>query len=273
MEISKENKIAIILSLGILFISFFLTDIFQTYNMWSYMMQMHWQWQTKYYIFFILAVFSYIISYFLTSLYVKPIKESNERLKNYNHNLAHEVKTPMAVIKNNLELLDLEYDKELVKSSMEEIDNMKNITDSLLFLSENSSNFDIEKLSLYDLFKNYLDKIELSIKTDFIFNWNKILFDRLIFNLIQNAEKYWITWEKIKVFIDKDIFKVENQINENISITDTSKLFEAFYKLDTSRNTSWFWLWLSIVKKIIDLHNFKIKIEIKDNLFSVVVVK
>lgn len=273
MEISKEHKIALILSLWILFISFYWMEIFQTYHMWSYMMWMHWQWQAKYYIFFILAIFVYIISYFLTSFYIKPMKEANEKLKNYNHNLAHEVKTPMAVIKNNLELLDLEYDKELIKSSMEEIDNMKNITDSLLFLSENSANFDTEKLSLYDLFKNYLDKIELNIKTDFIFNWNKILFDRLIFNLIQNAEKYWIKWEKIKIFIDKDIFKVENQTNENISITDTSKLFETFYKLDNSRNTPWFWLGLSIVKKICDLHNFKVKIEIKENLFSVVVMK
>lgn len=273
MEISKENKIAIILSLGILFVSFFWMEIFQTYHMWSYMMWMHWQGQAKYYIFFILAIFSYVISYFLTSLYVKPIKESNEKLKNYNHNLAHEVKTPMAVIKNNLELLDLEYDKELVKSSMEEIDNMKNITDSLLFLSENSSNLDTEKISIYELFKNYLDKIELNLKSDFVFDWNKILFDRLIFNIIQNAEKYWFEWEKIKVFIDKDNFRVENQINENISITDTSKLFEAFYKLDNSRNTSWFWLWLSIVKKIIDLHKLKIKIDIKNDLFSVIVFK
>jgi signal transduction histidine kinase len=96
------------------------------------------------------------------------MREANEKLKSYNHNLAHELKTPLSVIKSNLELLSLEYDEDLVKSSQEEIENMKNITDSLLFLSENRSLTDIENLSFSSLLEKY-DKKDLNIilKNDF----------------------------------------------------------------------------------------------------------
>jgi signal transduction histidine kinase len=47
------------------------------------------------------------LSYFLARKTLKPITETNKKLKEYNHNLAHELKTPLSVIKSDLELLEL----------------------------------------------------------------------------------------------------------------------------------------------------------------------
>jgi signal transduction histidine kinase len=35
------------------------------------------------------------------------MKQANKKLKDYNHNVAHELKTPLAVMKSNLELLEM----------------------------------------------------------------------------------------------------------------------------------------------------------------------
>jgi len=54
-----------------------------------------------------LSVIIYFVSYFLAKFTIKPIEENNKKLKEYNHNLAHELKTPLAVIKSDLELLEM----------------------------------------------------------------------------------------------------------------------------------------------------------------------
>ncbi|MDP3381132.1 MAG: histidine kinase dimerization/phospho-acceptor domain-containing protein [bacterium] len=121
-------------------------------------------------IFFISSIIIYFFSLRLAYLTTKPIKETNQKLIDYNHNLAHELKTPLAIIKTNLELLDISYDKDLVKSSFEEISSMENIISSLLFLAENSKNTLKDKVSFKDLFDKYsFDKnISICFKNDFI---------------------------------------------------------------------------------------------------------
>jgi len=273
MQISKENKAAIVISISILFLAFFVSEIFHIFHL-NYYISFSWQWQNKYIIFVILAFLTYFISYFLILQNTKAMMEANEKLKSYNHNLAHELKTPLSVIKSNLELLSLEYDEDLVKSSQEEIENMKNITDSLLFLSENRSLTDIENLSFSSLLEKY-DKNDLNIilKNDFAIYWNKTMFESLVRNLLDNARKYRKKDTKIDIIIDKKTFIISNKLETKIDIKDSTKLFDAFYKLDNSRNTSWYWLGLSIVKKIADLHKLKLEIEIKDEDFILIIEK
>jgi signal transduction histidine kinase len=71
-------------------------------------------------------------------LYFKPVEEANKRLKYYNHHLAHELKTPITAMSLNLDTLDIEYDKQAIIDSKKELNNMFNIVDSLLKLSEKS---------------------------------------------------------------------------------------------------------------------------------------
>ena len=273
MQLSKENKIAFTISFSILLLAFFISELFHIFHL-NYYLSFSGQGQNKYIIFIILAILSYFVSYFLAKITIKPIKEANELLKSYNHNLAHELKTPMAVIKSNLELLEMWYDKDLVLSSYEELENMKNITDNLLFLSENRELTDIENINFLELFDKY-DKSDLNIikKKDFLISWNRVLLDSLVRNLLDNARKYKKIDTKIDIFIDKHIIIFSNKTSERIQEKNTSKLFDAFYKLDNSRNSPWFWLGLSIVKKISLLNKLKLKIEIKDDNFKFIIEK
>jgi len=211
------------------------------------------------------------LSYFFISKYTKNIKELNEKLKSYNHNLAHEIQTPIAVIKSNLELLDMWYDRELIKSSIEETDLLKDIVNNLLFLSENNSNIKKDKISIFDILSNnFLDEeIILEKKQDFEIYANETLIKRLVSNIISNAKKYKTNNSKIKIIISKNSISFTNTISKKLDIKDSNVLFDAFYKAWNADKTSWYGLWLSIVKKIADLHNLNLKIFLRDNEFEI----
>lgn len=268
MKISKEQSLALKISIFLFIFAIFITYAIQYLNHNS-IINLRWQWYNKYFIFPILSVFIYIVAYLLAKITIKPIEENNKKLKEYNHNLAHEIKTPLAVVKSNLELLELWYDKSLVASSIEEINSMRDITDNLLFLSENTTLKDNEKVSFLEIIQGLEININLDVKKDFIINGNKVLIERLITNLVENAKKYKNSNSKIQIFMDKNTFKISNKIKKSIVLEDTSVLFDTFYKLDNSRNTVWFWLGLSIVKKICDLHNLEVNIKVNDWIFEV----
>jgi hypothetical protein len=48
-----------------------------------------------------------------------------------------------------------------------------------------------------------------------------------------------------------------------------NNIFEPFFKFDTSRNTKWYWLWLSIVQRIIEIFNWNITASVQNNIFKI----
>lgn len=277
MTLSKEHTLAIKISIILLFFAILLVSIFPYYNHYMWW-NFSWYWMmwknsgSKYIIFFILTIIVYFFSYILAKITIKPLEEHNEKLKSYNHNLAHEIKTPLSVIKSNLELLDLWYDKDLVKSSSEEIVNMQKIIDSLLFLSEKNELNSLQKVSFLSIVQKYTnEKILLNSKWDFVVNWNEVLLDTLIKNLIDNANKYNFWVEKILIKITKNSFEISNKTDISITKEEQDKLFDIFYQSNNSRHWEWYGLWLSIVKKIIVLHNLKISLKIENWFFKITI--
>ncbi len=224
-----------------------------------------------------LSFFIYLFSYKLAKLSLEPIKTYNESLKLYNHHIAHELKTPLSVLKSDLELLKMWIDDETLKSSLEEVDNMKSVIDSMLFLSENVSLWEKEEINIFDIINDLLDfyskktwkKIirKFSKIKNINFYWDKMLLKTMLKNLLENAIKYSKDEKEIVVELTKNSVEIINTINYDFNEKDINKLFEAFYKLNFDSNS--FWLWLSIVKKIVDLHWLKINIDVKDSLFKV----
>ncbi|MDD3794056.1 MAG: HAMP domain-containing sensor histidine kinase [Candidatus Gracilibacteria bacterium] len=277
MNLSKEHKLAIKISIILLFFAILLASIFPYYNHYmggnfSGYGMMGKNSTSKYLIFFILTIIVYFFSYVLAKITIKPIEEHNEKLKSYNHNLAHEIKTPLSIIKTNLELLDLGYDKDLIKSSSEEIENMQKIIDSLLFLSEKNELNSLKKVSFLSIVQKYTnEKILLYSKGDFIVNGNEVLLDTLIKNLIDNAIKYNIGDEKIIIKITKNSFEISNKTDIFITKEEQDKLFDIFYQANNSKYGQGYGLGLSIVKKIIVLHNLNINIKTENGIFKVIV--
>lgn len=220
----------------------------------------------------------YIISVKLAQITLKPIQDNNERLKEYNHYVAHELKTPLAVLRTNIELSGISDQKELSESSKEEISSMENIIDWLLFLSESSIKKENLKIDLNDFiqsiirkkYKNSHIEVQTSDTPVFIFA-DSFLFERMVRNLLENALKYSTPKTPILLIIDKKRFTIQNTTFQEIAPKNLQKLFEPFYQWDTSHATKGYWLWLSIVKRICDIFWWKISLEKKWKVFSVII--
>lgn len=215
------------------------------------------------------------ISLKIASYSLRPIKQSNERLKEYNHHVAHELKTPLAVLKSNFEIAQLSGDMEDILVSKSEIEWMEKIINALLFLSENTLIQDGEKIYLNDLFRKIISSYDgrkrihfVDISKDVVIYKNQILVEQLIKNLIENAIKY-STWDTIFVELYKHSFTVANPIDANIPYETLQRIFQPFYKVDESRSTPWYGLWLSIVKRIVDIFDWKISVESKKKMFLI----
>lgn len=232
------------------------------------------------YIFIVLSIFLswfiYLLSSKLARITLEPLKSYNESLKLYNHHIAHELKTPLSVIKSELELLKLWYDKKILDSGLEEVNNMTTVIDSMLFLSENIVLNDVNDVNLSELvdeqienFSNKNNKVfvkKTKSNKDIIISWDKITLKTMLKNLFENAIKYSKD-DKIEVVLNKNAFEIINTFDWVIKEQEKNNLFDAFYKLNYNPDS--YWLGLSIVKKIADLHWFKVDLEVKDNKFNI----
>ncbi|WP_456480650.1 sensor histidine kinase [Nautilia sp.] len=223
-----------------------------------------------------ISLFIYLIVLLLGYKFIDKvannIEDSFRRLKIFNSNVSHELKTPLTIMKGEIEvaLMHGECDEKMLKTLLNEINYINEITDKLLFLTKkdslNKQNFeeiDLEDVVL-ELFEKYSNKISinLDIKEDeYTLKGDKTLLMIAISNLIENSIKYGAT--KIDISLEKDKNKIVLKIKDNGIGIPKEKLpfiFDEFYRVDESRNKKikGFGLGLSIVKSIINLHKGKI---------------
>ncbi|MBB1565204.1 HAMP domain-containing histidine kinase [Candidatus Gracilibacteria bacterium] len=215
----------------------------------------------------------YISLYFIGKKFFPKLDVYNQSLKDYNHYLAHELKTPISVIFSDLEVLKYGFDKKIIENSQNQLKNMINIIDVLLSFSESLNISERENINIENFLKSYINtyfstqkqkifienkEFNLSVET------NQILFRRVIRNLIENALKYSLDGEVfIKIQNQKIIF--ENSIKNTFSNQEIQKLFTKFYRLDKGKKG--YGLGLSLIKEILKFLGFGFKIYSKQNKF------
>ncbi len=192
---------------------------------------------------------------------------------------SHELKTPITIIKGQLEgmLLGIGAYKDREKYLLRSLgvtQTLESMVYDLLTISRlqtSDSDFKIENLDCVPLIRKYLSDTEdlivdkdLQINTHFskpiTVNANKILMEKVFSNLIGNAVKYSPPKAVINITVQKQqcnyLFSIENY-DTHIPEEAIPKLFEAFYRVDTSRSrqTGGSGLGLYIVQKILQQHN------------------
>lgn len=286
----KEKKIAFkitilinILIIFSVFISFFLFSNFN--SIFDFLANINKELNKNFYkflnfLFALVVVFFwtyFIIKFFLEKHFLK-VEEYNKNLKDYNHYLAHELKTPISVVFSNLEVLKYGFDENIVKKSQIELKNIIWIIDTLLSFSESLNISQKEEFNLENFLKSFIKEYFLENKENIFiknneFNFyikaNKILFKRIILNLIENALKYSIDW-KIFLKIENKKLIFENKINKTLEKNEIKKLFLKFYRKDNWKN--WYGLWLPMIKEIIRFLWFDFLVYSKDEKFFVEII-
>lgn len=197
------------------------------------------------------------------------IKTREELLRD----IGHELRTPIAKGKFAIEKIDDFSQKELLKKIFSDLEILTNELielEKLNLAKLNISTFSAETLVLESLGKLYLEdesKIQIDISEDFKINADLYYLSIAFKNLIDNALKYAISFPII-IKVDKNQISISNKGKE------LSKEFEYYLKPFTQElsQRDGFGLGLSIVKKILDRHNFQLLYSYENhyNIFKIV---
>jgi len=203
----------------------------------------------------------------------EKIRQDYLNLKEFNENAAHELQTPLAIIKSKLELLiqneELgEHQLQLISSVFEATSRMTKLNQGLLLMSkiDNNQFFQTERINLIPLiektlthFSEIIEIRKISVTTDFtgpvFLIMNATLVEILITNLISNAVRHNVPSGSIHIKLDQEILTISNSGNPPGS--DPQQLFERFRKSDHHSDSVG--LGLSIVQKISQLYHMRVE--------------
>jgi signal transduction histidine kinase len=233
-----------------------------------------------------ILLFSSVAGYFLAGKTLKPIEETLEEQKRFVADASHELRTPLTSLITSIEVglrdkkLLLNEAKSILKSNLEDIKNMQNLTDNLLSLARiqaNNQKLEHEDIDLSDvvsivikkfrlLIKANKQKISLDLKNAPVYARNEDIF-KLVQIFIDNSIKYTPIKGEINIKTGKERNFVYLEISDTgigIEKTDLPHIFDRFYRADKSRaknQISGFGLGLSLAKKIVDNYGGEIKVK------------
>jgi len=194
----------------------------------------------------------------------EKILKDYQNLKEFNENAAHELQTPLAVIKSKLDLLiqNEQLDKfqlDLIRSVYEATSRMSKLNQGLILISRIQNNqfsepedIDIQVIvdKTLEHFQEMTDLKYIQVEREYthpmILQMNRTLAESLFTNLVSNAIRHNYSNGLIKISIRSNVFTISNTGPElNM---DPRKLFDRFRKSDSRPESVG--LGLSIVQKI-----------------------
>lgn len=211
---------------------------------------------------------------------LNKIYSSYAREKALSSAIAHELNTPISIMKSSLEIYLMKNKvsdgdlKDLLDNFDENIDRISKIIESLLFLNRRENavlrNFNLRDLveevafDLEDLAEEKNVKIISKLEDKIIFS-NDILLERVLFNLGKNGILYNIDEGSLSFDLreDEENYFIEvRDTGVGIKDEDKEKVFDLFYRVDESRNrkSGGYGIGLNLVKNIMEKLRGDIKI-------------
>lgn len=197
--------------------------------------------------------------------------------KDFISGVSHELKTPLSVIRSFAEGIkdgvsnNTDYYTDVI---LEEVDKMNTLIVEMLELAKLESGtykLDVQSFAIDTLIHQVYNKLLFSIEekqlavtinadTDLIVEANRNRMEQVIINLLSNAIRYTPIGKAIIISAlnreDHVYISIKND-GSPIPEENLNKIWERFYRLDTSRSrhTGGTGLGLSIVKNILELHH------------------
>lgn len=209
---------------------------------------------------------------------IERLEKSFRQIRQFTGDASHELKTPLTIMKGEIEMAlrskdDVKYMREVLSSTLEEIDRMNYIVRSLLDLAK----MDVEKGALAKA-PVRLDKVlsdrgehfrrlafDSGIQLDILDNepvtvlGDQVRLSQLLYNLIDNAIKYTQRGGRVELRLTRDgqraVFCVKDT-GVGISKEDLPFVFDRFYRVDKARTreVGGAGLGLAICKEIAEAH-------------------
>ena len=202
------------------------------------------------------------------------LEDSFARLSQFSADLAHELRTPVANMLGEAQVSLTrgrtadEY-REVIESSVGECERLSGIIDNLLFLARAEAADGHIQRTLFDgkaavakiatLYETIAEEQQITITcagAGDIYA-DPMLFDRAVSNLVENALRHTPPGGMILISITAGAAQSEISVNDTgcgIAPEHLPRVFDRFYRADSSRSSQGAGLGLALVKSITDLH-------------------
>ena len=215
---------------------------------------------------------------------VKPIAESYEKQRRFITNAGHEIKTPLAIINANTDILEMDLgENEWLTEIKNQTWRLTVLTNDLISLSrmeEAGGNLQMEVFSFSEMTQEAAQSFQamaasrqqtfsMDIASDLFVRGDRKDLGRLLSILLDNAVKYCPPQGYIHLTLKQTgkylCLKLTNTA-QSIHPSDLPHLFDRFYRTDTSRNseTGGYGIGLSIANAVAGAHKGRISAATED---------
>lgn len=226
---------------------------------------------------------------------LNSLENSYIREKQFSSDVSHELRTPVSVIltesQYSLEYADtLEEAKNSFSVIQRQAKRISELINQIMELSkiEKQTAVELQKINFSETVEKILEdcknllgkkniKISKAVEQNIFINADKVMMERLLDNLLNNAMKF--TKDKISAKLYSENESCILEIEDNgigMSEDDKKLIWGRFYQVNGSRNkkiNKGFGLGLFLVSKIIEQHNASIEVESELNEGTKFVVK
>jgi len=202
------------------------------------------------------------------------LEDSFTRLSQFSADLAHELRTPIANIRGEGEVAltrartPEEY-REVIESSVGECERLSGIVDNLLFLARAEAaeghikrtlvngRAAVEKIAAFyePITEEHRTTITCAGEGDI--HADPMLFGRAVSNLVENALRHTPAGGTIKISVKAGATDSQISVEDSgcgIAAEHLPRVFDRFYRADSSRSSQGSGLGLALVKSIMELH-------------------
>jgi len=224
---------------------------------------------------------------------LKRLDDSFTRLSQFSADLAHELRTPIANMLGEAQVAltrdrtATEY-RETIESTVAECERLSRIVENLLFVARVDAarepiarkSFDaraaVEKIAAFYQMAADDHNVTINCSGNGQIYADPDLFERAVGNLLDNALRFTAKHGSIRVAVGKRNSDLEVTVSDNgcgISAEHLPRVFDRFYRAESSRSSDGAGLGLALVKSIVELHGGSATIQSELNQGTKVVLR
>ncbi|WP_342563572.1 HAMP domain-containing sensor histidine kinase [Paenibacillus sp. FSL R7-0345] len=233
------------------------------------------------YIFTVVGIIMLIILFFISRYFanrsIKPVQEAFDKQKQFIADASHELKTPLAIINTNTDVLLSNPEDTILEQSKwlhyikSETERMAKLTNDLLYLTEMDDSrtgmihapFNISEaveniiLTMEAVIFEKNVALEYDIEPNLTVHGNSEQIKQVVMILLDNAVKYTGPKGEVTLSLRKqhnDVLLSVTNTGEGIAAEHLTRIFDRFYRTDTSRarKQGGYGLGLAIAKSIVE---------------------
>lgn len=239
--------------------------------------------------FFGLVVLTALFGYLLSSFALRPARDSLQFQKRFIGNVAHEIRTPLAIVKTNTEVALMDptlprATREHYESTIDELNRISETINNLLSFDNliRPERLKVEPVDLGTIADTVASrhqaladsrgvKLIVTKGSHTYARGNATALEQVLTNLVKNAVNYTPQHKdgRVEIIVEPDhaghVVATVSDTGIGIAQKDLYHIFEPFYRADTSRargiGTGAAGLGLAIVNEIVRLHRGSISIK------------